>query len=134
MSLFQFGFARVCPNSEASSSLLVPAHMPTHEESGLGMAEYESTLSRVADHADPAAKKRRGQRGSYAHYSTKDKANIGKYALENGNIKAIHHFRERFPDFKESTVWKLKKLYKERLDFQRKQSNPKPVTEITPLQ
>ena len=88
MSLFEFGFAQICPNSKLSSSLLVPAHIQTHEELALGMAEYESTMSRVANHADPAAKNRSRQCGSYAHYSTEDKANIGNYALENGNIKA----------------------------------------------
>lgn len=66
------------------------------EQSGLGIPEYVSALN-VADHADPANKGRRGPRHSYTHYSAKDKAVIGKYALENGNIKAIRNIKNDTP-------------------------------------
>lgn len=108
MSLFQFGFSRRPVNVCSSSSTSVPAHMPTLEESGLGVLEYESSLSNVADHADPENKGRRGPQGSHTHYSAKDKAVIGKYALENGNINAIQKFKERYPDLKDSAVCNYK--------------------------
>ena len=67
MSLFQFGLSRRPINLCSSSSTSVPAHMPTLEESGLGVLEYELSLSNIADHADPENKGRRGPQGSYTH-------------------------------------------------------------------
>ena len=120
MSLFQFGFSHVSMQQQ-----------PTQEDSGLGIVEYNSALSSVSDSCDPTtSSKRRRQRGTYTHYMPSDCAKIGKYALENGNLKAMRHFSARFPDIKESTIRNFKKAYKERLDCQRKQQNPKPVTDI----
>ena len=133
MSLFQFGFTCVSNSSPGCSqeqSLSVPAHMPTLEESGLGTVEYESTLTRVPDLADPTPTKKRRQRGTYTHYKAKDRAKIGKYALENGNTSTRCHFSAEFPDLKESTIRNFKKVYKEHLGYQRKQLHPKAVTEI----
>ena len=62
----------------------------------------------VATLADLEVAKRRRPRGSYVHYSPKDKARIGKYTLENGNINAISHFKKEFPALKESTVRNFK--------------------------
>ena len=70
--LLQFGFSRCHVNVCSSSSTSVPVHMLSQEESGLGVTEYESALSNVADHADPENKGRKGPRGSYTHYSAKD--------------------------------------------------------------
>ena len=133
MSLFQFGFTHVSNSSPGCSqeqSLFVPAHMPTLEESGFGTVEYESTLTRVSDLADPTPTKKRRQRGTYTHYKAKDHAKIGKYALENGITSTRCHFSAEFPDLKESTIRDFKKAYKEHLDYQQKQLHPKVVTEI----
>ena len=103
MSLFQFGFTCVSNSSPGCSqeqSLSVPAHMPTLEESGLGTVEYESTLTRVPDLADPTPTKKRRQRGTYTHYKAKDRTKIGKYTLENGNMSTRCHFSAEFPDLK----------------------------------
>ena len=134
MSLFQFGFSRI-DRSVNSRELpnVAPEHMPTQEESGLGAIQYESTVNSVAELADPAAAKKRKPRGSYVHYNPKERARIGKYALENGNINTISHFKREFPALKESTVRNFKKAYKTHLDVQRKKSNPVPVTEISSL-
>ena len=40
---------------------------------------------------------------------------IGKYASENGNSKAINHFKEELPTLKESTVRTFKQAYEKRL-------------------
>ena len=86
MSLFQFGFSRVSNSSPGCPpERTVPAHMPTQEETGLGVVEYESTLTSLSDLADPTTSTKRRQRGTYTHYQAKDRAKIGKYALENGN-------------------------------------------------
>ena len=39
-----------------------------------------------------------------SHYSGKMRAEIGKYAAENGNEKVRKHFLKDFPDLKESTI------------------------------
>ena len=135
MSLFQFGFSHVSNSSPGCSQdqgVPVPAHIPTLGESGLGAVEYESTVSSVLDLSDPTGtNKKRRQRGTYTHYTPSDRAKIGKYALENGNLRALHHFSAEFPNLKESTVRNFKKSYKELMEHQRKQRNPKPVTEIS---
>ena len=73
------------------------------------MAEYESTLSSVTDLADPTPAKKCQLRDAYTHYSNKDRAKIGQYALENSNDQARHHFLVQFPDLKESSVRDFKK-------------------------
>ena len=81
-----------------TSQLWFPILLFTLEESGLGAV-------------DLAATKRRGPCGLYVYYSLKDKVRIGKYAIENGNIKAIGHFKKEFPTLKESIVCNFKKAF-----------------------
>ena len=124
MSLFQFGFQ--CASSSSSNSAAQdqqqkdspPGHMPTFEESGLGMVEYESTLTIVTDLADPAPTTKRRLQGMYTHYLAKDRVCIGKYALENGNERKRHHLSAKYPELKESSIRNFKNAYKERLDQQ----------------
>ena len=99
MSLLQFGFLRVSNSTPGCS------HIPTLEESGLGAVEYESAVSSVSNLSDPTAtNKKRRQQGIYTNYTVSNRAKIGKYALENGNLRAINHFSAEFPDLKQSTV------------------------------
>ena len=84
----------------------------------------------VSDLADPQpTKKTRNLRGSYTKYSSKQRAAIGKYALENGNERARSHFSTQFPKLTEGTVRNFKKSYKEELVKQRQQLIPQLVTE-----
>ena len=53
--LFQFRFVHKASNRLSVSS--ITAHMPSLEESGLGMVEYESMVAAVSDVADPKADK-----------------------------------------------------------------------------
>ena len=53
------------------------------------------------------------KRGKYQHYSAETRAK--KYASENGNSKAINHFKEDLPTLKESTVRTFKQAYEKRL-------------------
>lgn len=61
-----------------------------------------------------------------------DCAQIGRYmyALENGNENARKHYKAKFPNLKENTIRNFKRAYKQKLDLQRKQMIPQPVSEI----
>ena len=53
ISLFQFGFTRQSTDldtvQEPASVNRVPASLPTHRESGLGMVEYDGVTSAVLE-------------------------------------------------------------------------------------
>ena len=44
------------------------------------------------------------KRRNYNHYSPEMRAKIGKYASENGNLRAINHFKAQVSNLTESTV------------------------------
>ena len=120
MSLFHYGF---CPLSRCASgetvqqSTVIPAHVPSVEESGLGRPEYDEMVANgVPDLANPSPSKgRRVTRGKYTVYTAESQAKIGKYASENGNERARLHFKTQFPKLKESTIKNFKKAYKDQL-------------------
>ena len=132
MSLFRFfrPVDRVCHSQEQDETRNIADHMPTINETGLGVVEYDQVSAAVSELTDPSPAKKRRVRGSYTQYSVEQRALIGRYALENGNERARKHFHASFPNLKESTIRNLKKLYKEKLDHQRKQSQPKAVTSL----
>ena len=105
MSLLQFGF-RVAQQSDAANSgdsgTDVP-HLSSLNESGLGLVEYGEIARAVSDLSNPLPVKTGNPRGSYTEYTPKQRANIGKYALENGNERARHHFSVEFSKLTEST-------------------------------
>ena len=51
--------------------------------------------------AEKSLKKRRKEQ---AVYSNKVKASIGRYAAENGNSRALVHFKSKYPPLGESTI------------------------------
>ncbi len=106
------------------------SHMPYQEDSGLGRIEYNECISQVSELSDPRPSKKRRLRGAYTVYTPADRARIGKYAVENGNKNARLRFLKDFPSLNESTVRNFKKSYVEKMNQQRKQMNPQPVTEI----
>ena len=63
------------------------------------------------------------KRGKDQHYSAETGAKIGKYASENGNSKAINHFKEELSTTKESTVRTFKQAYEKRLREEKKKGN-----------
>ena len=85
----------------------------------------------MSELADPSLSTKKKTRGKYVVYSGKDRALIGIYALENGNERERLHFSSRYPELKESTIRNFKKAYRERMEHERKQQHPKPVTEIS---
>ena len=50
----------------------------------------------------------KSKRGAYCHYTDKDRATIGNYAVQHGTASAIKHFAPKYPALKWSTVndWK----------------------------
>ena len=63
------------------------------------------------------------KRGKYQHYSAETHAKIRKYTSENGNSKAINHFKEELPTLKESTLRTFKQAYEKRLREEKKKGN-----------
>ena len=81
MSLFHYGF---CPLSRCASgetvqqSTVIPAHVPSVEESGLGRPEYDEMVANgVPDLANPSPSKgRRVTRGKYTVYTAESRAKM----------------------------------------------------------
>ena len=55
------------------------------------------------------------KRGNYNHYSPEMREKIGKHASENGNLRAINHFKAQLPNRTESTVRTFKQAYQKKL-------------------
>ena len=127
-------------NSDASEEIqpAVPAYFPSQESTSLDNVEYHAVESSVASLFNPhstdgssvtsAARKR----GKYQLYSAETRAKIGKYASENGNSKAMNHFKEEFPTLKESTVRTFKQAYEKSLREENKKGNTDATVIATP--
>ena len=77
----------------------------------------------IRDHvASPENEKRKSQ---YQRWSDNDRYEIGKYAADNGNIKAVRNFEKKFPTLSESTVRSFKKRYYEQLTQKSKEEAEK---------
>lgn len=113
----------------------MPSHVPTLAESGLGCVEFDAMVSsevgRLADPTPSSASKKRRKRGKYVQYTPEERASIGRYAVEYGNERTRLKFRSTFTNLSESTIRNFKKAYMEKLKHERKQAQPKHVTDIT---
>jgi hypothetical protein len=91
MSFFQFGLRRLpSPDSAEQVEARDAAYLPSVSESGLGTTEHSQVCEAVAELADPSPAKKRRACGSYTNYSPADRAQIGRYAFENGNERATN--------------------------------------------
>ena len=99
MSLLQF-FQREEDVAPTSTGLAV-AQLPLVE--GLSEIEQSSVKAAVSIQGKPKKKKQ--------IYSPKDRAVIGNYAATNGVASCLRHFKIKYPNLKESTARKFKKLY-----------------------
>lgn len=115
---------------------------PTFQSTSLGNVEYHTVESSVASLVNPhsaegsSATSAARKRGKYQHYSAETCAKIGKYASDNGNSKAINHFKEELPTLKESTVRTFKQAYEKRLREERKkvtQTRLSLLSRVTPV-
>ena len=61
------------------------------------------------------------------NYSPADRAQLRRYALENGNENSRKHYKAKFPTLKDRN---FKRAYKQTLDLQRNQMFPQPASEI----
>ena len=133
MSLLSYFSKTKRSNEEESSQSSF--FLPEASDSGLGQQEYEKVVSNVTDLASPASPssskkpQERCKRNSYTHYFGETRVKIAKYAVENGNTKAVKHFEKEFPNLKESTVQNFKKKYYEKLSKARREGK----TEILSL-
>lgn len=96
MSLFQFGFRRVpreliLDQHEREANQAVNDHIHSLDKGSLGGDEHDRVIAAASDLADPSPAKRKRVRGNYTVYTPKQHANIGRYALENGNEMARRH-------------------------------------------
>ena len=119
MSLFQFGFTVInnetsqdsVPQSQ-STNVAAVRYLPEQEDSFLRDDEYSEVVLSVEHMVDPDDSTSTGKRRNYNHYSPEMRAKIGKYASENGNLRAINHFKEQVSNLSESTVRTFKKHMK----------------------
>ena len=68
MSFFQYGFCRISTSENSENeqqSSVIPSHVPSVEESGLGTLEYDKVVANhIPDLADPSpAKKKKSFQG-----------------------------------------------------------------------
>ena len=101
-----------------ASEQSVPVCFPRKESTSLG---DNAVVSSVADIVTPESSTASSfrKRGKDTHFSAEIRAKIGKYASENGNSKAICHFKKELPALKESTVRTFKQAYEKRLKEER---------------
>ena len=87
MSLYRFGFKRICTDDVSGSSaesqiINVPDCTPPLKEAtglGLGEVEYKSVLSNASIVVTNSCKKQRIARGKYMKYTIEDHAKIEKW-------------------------------------------------------
>ena len=72
--------------------------VPRQQFSCLGALHYEAVNESMTNVENTRS------RGRYAKFTVIDRIQIGQYAGENGNKKALIHFKNKFPRLKKSTV------------------------------
>ena len=90
--------------------------------------EYQAVSSSVVNIVNPHAKDSSSassarKSGKYQHYLPEICAKIGKYDSENGNSKAINHFKGELQTLKESTVRMFKQGYGKKLREEKRNEN-----------
>ncbi|XP_065069670.1 uncharacterized protein LOC135694739 [Rhopilema esculentum] len=73
-------------------------------------------LKEMAKNKKTVEKRERKQRGKYRTYTAQERATIGKFAFENGNMNALKVLKEDYPGLSESTVRGFKNMFKEELE------------------
>ena len=91
-----------------ASSLLVPPQ----QSSGFGTLYYEAVVESMANVENTRSW------GSYTKFTDVDRFQLGRYAGENGNKKALIYLKNKFLGLKESTVRTFKKQHQKELKKQ----------------
>ena len=89
--------------------------VPPQRSSGLGTKDYEAVVESMTNVENT------GSRESYTKFTNVDRFKIPRYVCENGNKRALIHFKNKFPGLKESTVRTFKKHQQEELKKARSQ-------------
>ena len=93
-----------------SPNAAVCGYLPEQDATSFGTEEYNEVVLSVGNIVDPDRNSSSNRkRGNYKHYPPEMRAKIGKYASENGNIRAINHFKAQLPNLTESAVRTFKK-------------------------
>ena len=99
-----------------SPNAAVCGYLPEQDATSFGTEEYNEVVLSVGNIVDPDRNSSSNRkRGNYNHYAPEMCAKIGKYASENGNLRAINHFKEQVPNLTASTVRTFKKAYQKKL-------------------
>ena len=97
-------------------------YLPEQEATSLGTEEYNAVVLSVGNIVNPDKNSSSNRkRGNYNHYSPKMRAKTGKYASENGNLRAINHFKAQLPNLTESTVGTFKQAHQKTLKERKSQ-------------
>ena len=69
--------------------------------------------------SQPSSQKKTTPRGKYAVYSPKQRAEVGKYALENGPAAAFRKFNKDIPSLTQTSVRNFRTAYQRSLTSKR---------------
>ena len=83
----------------------------SHEETGLGLLDYEASATATSSEIEAEKK----LRGSYTKYSDAQRHAIGKYASEYSTASTLKRYKNEFPELSESTVRSMRKKYEEEI-------------------
>ena len=89
--------------------------VPPQRSSVLGTKDYEAVVESMTNVENT------GSRESYTKFTDVDRFKIPRYVCENGNKRALNHFKNKFPGLKESTLRTFKKHQQEALKKARSQ-------------
>jgi hypothetical protein len=79
---------------------------------GLPQSEHHPDVAEVNAHVRKNQLSKTGKkRGPYSNFAPDFKAEVGRYAAEHGNTKAVEHFSKLGRNIKESTVRRFKEAY-----------------------
>ena len=140
ISLLQFGFTVInnetsqdsVPQSQ-STNVAAVRYLPEQEDTFLRDDEYSEVVLSVEHMVDPDDSTSTRKRRNYNHYSPEMRAKIGKYASENGNLRAINHFKEQVSNLSESTVRTFKQAYEKKLKEKKKQGGAHAQVTVTSI-
>ena len=104
-----------------SPNAAVCGYLPEQEATSLGTKEYNEVVLSVGNILDPDRNSSSNRkRGNYNHYFPEMRAKIGKYASENGNLRAVNHFKHSYRTLRrvpwEPSKKRIKRNWRKRRD------------------
>lgn len=105
--------------------------LPTAQDAGISES-YTAGANDAVERQLSEDKQRGKKRKRYTVFSDEQRAEIGKYAAENGNKAALEKFRRDIPDLGESTIRLFKKKYYFILKEQKRSGVAAPLVKAIP--